>query len=256
MKSAVASLLAVLVLAALSHAQGRAAPAEAPSPTGSASAKDSAAPPANQLASGTVISAELSKSLDARKLKANDRVEAKTSMDVLARGQILIPRNAKIIGHVTGAKARSKDSPDSMVGIAFDRILLKDGRELPLQAAVQAMGRPLLLAPSLNGPDSASVDSPAGMPQPGMGQRGTMAGVPMTTPSQYPAQYPDRRTGSTSPTDASPPGSTVSPLGPTSHGVVGMKGFLLTASVQASVVSSSTDNVHLESGTQLILRVQ
>ena len=78
----------------------------------------------------------------------------------------------------------------------------------------------------------------------------------MTTPSQYPAQYPDRRTGSTSPTDASPPGSTVSPLGPTSHGVVGMKGFLLTASVQASVVSSSTDNVHLESGTQLILRVQ
>jgi hypothetical protein len=35
-----------------------------------------------------------------------------------------------------------------------------------------------------------------------------------------------------------------------------MKGFSLADSGQASVVSSSTDNVHLDSGTQLILRVQ
>jgi hypothetical protein len=244
MKKAVSSLLAVL-LAALSHAQGTTEPAPAAPPA-----------PANQLASGTVISAELSKSLDAKKLKANDKVEARTSMDLLSRGQILVPRNAKIIGHVTEAKARSKDSPDSRVGIAFDRILLKDGRELPLQAAVQALGRPLLLGPSINRNDSASMDSPTGIAQGGVGQRGTMAGVPVTAPPQYPSQYPDRRPGSTSPDDAPPLGSTVSPLSPTSHGVVGMKGYSLTASDQASVVSSSTDNVHLDSGTQLILRVQ
>ena len=240
MKKAAFSLPALMLLAALSHAQVTTEPAP---------------PPANQLASGTVISAELSKSLDAKKLKPNDKVEARSSMDVLSRGQILVPRNAKIVGHVTEAKARSKDSPDSMVGIAFDRILLKDGRELPLQAAVQALGRPLQLGPSVNGTDSAAMDSPASLGQGGVGQRGNMTGASTTTSSQYPSQFPDRRPVSISPDEAAP-GSTVSPLGPTSHGVIGMKGFSLADSGQASVVSSSTDNVHLDSGTQLILRVQ
>jgi len=35
-----------------------------------------------------------------------------------------------------------------------------------------------------------------------------------------------------------------------------MKGLSLDSSGQASVVSSQTDNVHLDSGTQLILRTQ
>ncbi len=90
-----------------------------------------------------VISVELAKSLDARKIKANDKIEAKTVMDLLSHGQIVIPRNTKIIGHVTEAKAHSKQSPDSMVGISFDHVLMKDGRELPLQASVQAVARPL-----------------------------------------------------------------------------------------------------------------
>jgi hypothetical protein len=258
MKKAVSSLLGVLLLSVLGLAQStpEPGPAAAPPQTASATAKDSAAPPAqnNQLAPGTVISAELSKSLDAKKIKANDKVEARTSMDLLARGQILVPRNAKIIGHVTEAKARTKESPDSVVGIAFDRILLKDGREFPLQAAVQALGRPLLLGPSLSTADSA-MDSPTGITQAGVGPRGTMAGIPATAPAQYPSQYPDRNTGPSSP-DANPPSSTVSPLGPTSHGVVGMKGLSLHLSGAATVVSSTTDNVHLESGTQLILRVE
>jgi hypothetical protein len=35
-----------------------------------------------------------------------------------------------------------------------------------------------------------------------------------------------------------------------------MTGLSLTASPQASVISSSNKNVHLDGGTQLILRVQ
>jgi hypothetical protein len=170
-------------------------------------------------------------------------------MEVLSRGQILVPRNTRIIGHVTQAKAHSKESPGSMVGIVFDRILMKDGREVPLQAAVQAMGRPLQFGPALNGTDSAAGDTPYGLGSIGQQQRGT-------APSGYPSQYPADRAGASIPDLAAPHGSTISPLGPTSRGVIGMKGLSLNPSGQASVVSSNSDNVHLDTGTQLILRVQ
>jgi hypothetical protein len=260
MKTVLFSALAILLVGAISWAQvpsePPATPSQAPSPHTPASAAPNAqTAAANQLAAGTVIPAELSKSVDAKKTKPNDKIEAKTSVDLLLHGQIVVPRNAKIIGHVTEAKAHSKESPDSMVGIAFDRIVMKDGRELPLQAAVQAIGRPLQ-STSLGGSEPMT-ETPAGLPSGAQVPRGSVGGAPTTTsPSSYPSSYPSGNT-SRSPSDSNAPQiSTVSPLGPTSQGVVGMKGLALNASGQASVVSSNTDNVHLDSGTQLILRVQ
>src|SRR6266480_6225674 len=77
----------------------------------------------SQITAGTVIPVELSKSVDAKKSKQGDNVEAKTTMDMLSHGQIVIPRNTKIVGHVTDAKAHSKESPDSKVEVAFDRMI-------------------------------------------------------------------------------------------------------------------------------------
>src|SRR5205814_3964229 len=147
MKTSFFSLVAVFLLMGVSLAQSPPEPAQAPSqgtpanPSNSAASKQTPAP--NGIAPGTVIPVELSKSLDSKKSKANDKIEAKISMDVLSHGQIVVPRNSKVVGHVTEAKAHSKESPESMVGVAFDRIIMKDGHDLPLQAAVQAIGRPL-----------------------------------------------------------------------------------------------------------------
>ena len=232
---------------------GPATPApEAPAPNTHAGASASA-PASDKLAAGTVVSVELSKSLDARKSKANDRIEARTSMDLLIHGQIVIPRNTKIVGHVTEAKAHSKESPNSTVGIAFDRVLMKNGRELPLQAAVQAIARPLQPALPLASDDSMS-PATSGIPSASQEQRPSMAGVSGQPPSTYGTLYPGS-SGSRS-DNSSSPNSTVSPLDPATKGVVGMKGFSLTTSGEVSVVSSNTENVHLDSGTQLILRVQ
>ena len=101
-------------------------------------------PPAESatLPPGTVLSVDLSKSLDAKKSKPNDKIEAKTASDLLLHGQIVVPRNTKIVGHVTEAKAHSKSSPGSEIKFTFDRVLLKGGRELPLQLTVQAIYRP------------------------------------------------------------------------------------------------------------------
>ena len=130
----------LLAFGAVSWAQAPTAPAAGNSPAQGAAAKGTTSP--DSPPSGTLLAVELSKSLDAKKAKPNDRIEARTATDLLAHGQIVVPRNAKIVGHVTEAKARSKASPDSLIGIAFDRMLLKDGREVPLQLAIQAIARP------------------------------------------------------------------------------------------------------------------
>jgi hypothetical protein len=51
----------------------------------------------------------LEKGVDARKNKVGDEVTAKTTENVKAGGQIAVPRGSKIVGHVTEAKARTKE---------------------------------------------------------------------------------------------------------------------------------------------------
>lgn len=215
------------------------------------------APAANELAAGTILSVELSKSLDAKKLKTNDKFEARTVVDLLSHGQIVIPRNTRIVGHVTEAKAHSKQSPDSVLGIAFERVLMKDGHELPLQAVVQAVARPLQTMPPFPAEDPMAATA-TGIPSASQSQRGSVT-ASVATGTQFPNSqggYPPGGGGGLPSDPASSTGSTVSPLGPTSKGVVGIKGLSLDSSGPASVLSSKTDNVHLDSGTQLILRVQ
>jgi hypothetical protein len=234
-----------LVISANVYAQVSPAPPAVPGSTSQPAAT-------NQLASGTILSVELSKTLDAKKLKTNDKFEVRTAIDLLEHGQILIPRNTKIIGHVTEAKAHSNQSPDSLVGFTFDRAVMKNGREVPLQASVQALGRPLQTATVFPSDDQTS-----GAPVASTGQRGSRIGTAAAaTPLPSSSGYP-QNTNPGSPSDVPGAiGSTVSPLGPNSKGVVGIKGLTLESSGGATVVSSKTDNVRLDGGSQLILRIQ
>ena len=237
-------ILGLITLAAMGWAQNT-----PEAPTGVAATQMKTQSP--RLPAGTVIPAELSKSVDAKKLKPGDKVEAKTSMDLLSHGQVVIPRNSKIVGHVTDAKPHSKESPDSKVAIAFDQIAVKDGQPLPMQAAIQAIGRPLQSA-ALAG--SSPMSESGGMPPTGASTGGPMGTgdpsphAPDTTP-QFPA-------GNASGNSSTTTGATTAPLAPTSQGVVGMRGISLSSAGQASVISSEQENVHLDNGTQLILRTQ
>lgn len=247
------ALLAIGAVAVASTAQ-TSPTAGGPAPQGSVSAPTAASSTenSNQLPAGVIIPVELSKSVDSKKAKAGDKIEARTAMDLLSQGKVVIPRNTKIIGHVTEAKAHSKESPDSKLEIVFGEVSMKDGRELRLQTVVQAIGRPLRSAVADSSPmgDSSAVPS-ASTPTPG----GAMGGSMPRSPERV-ASVPVP-TNSTSGADSSSPDrSTVAPLGPTSQGVVGMKGISLNASEKASIISSDTENVHLDSGTQLILRTQ
>lgn len=235
-------LLAAVPFTATSVLSQTSAPPTAEAPSPAAENASSVIP------SGTAIPIALSKSIDAKKARPGDRIEARTTMDLLSHGQILVPRDTKVTGHVTEAKARSKESSDSNLGITFDRISMKDGRDLSMRTSVQAIG------PSLNEVPSPRNEAPGKLPSdkppdPGWAQKAMGTG-PRLGPSPSPS-------GDTP--DPAPPlpseGSESAPaLDPHARGVIGLKGLSLSSSDQSSLISSTSNNVHLEGGTQFVLR--
>ena len=236
-----ASFVVVVALAGLSLAQTSTTPPAQAMPASTTQAIDKIGP-------GTLMLAELSKSLDAKKCKTGDKIEAKLTVDLLAHGQIVIPRNVKIMGHITGAKPQTKESPNSMVGIVFDRIIMKDGRELPMQATIQALGRPLTLSP--DDPMSPGRTNPSPGSQP-PGAAGTVAAGPVSvqiTPNNFPVNVGPKTTA--------PARISASPLTAQSKGVIELTEISLSKSKEGSVIGSTSQNVHIDHGTQLLLRTE
>jgi len=96
-----------------------------------------------------LLPASLTTALDSKKKKAGDEVVLKSVAIVhLADGR-LIPRGAKIVGHVTEATIRSGNDTQASLGIVFDKIDLADGSTLPVT------GKILAIAPNPNPSDSA-----------------------------------------------------------------------------------------------------
>lgn len=84
------------------------------------------------------FSVELTKSLNSKKLKEGDQVEAKLTRGITLPNGVIATRGAKVIGHVTQAKARSKGDSESTLGISFDTVTVSRGEEMSLSGVVQA----------------------------------------------------------------------------------------------------------------------
>jgi hypothetical protein len=203
----------------------------------------SVAPPANNksgLASGTLLPVLLDKSIDAKKIHTGDPVEGKIAQDLLSNGKIVIPRDSKVLGHIAEAKPSSKEDRNSMLGITFDKIAMKDGSEIPLNVMIQAVGAPVVVNESPAVAPSPNESNPTGM------NTGSPMGVPRNTAPADTTQQGGYPTTTTS-------GS----LNQTSQGVTGMKGVSLAQGpMRDSVISSPDHNVKLESESQLLLRAK
>ena len=204
---------------------------------------------------GAVIPAELDKSLDAKKAKAGEPVMAKVSQDLVSKGQVVIPAGSKITGHVTQAQAHKGDTA-SQLGIAFDQIALKNGTQIPFHASIQALApppqNPALGSGGGNEPMSEAGPSGGGNTG-GMGGHSGM-GAPGSTPGGGANPYPQDNTGAAGASQSAGVGL----LSTGSQGAVGMKDVTLKAGTnptEGSVISSDRRNVHLDSHTQLMLRV-
>jgi hypothetical protein len=262
MKKILVSLLAGVTLAGVCVAQSAQSQASgSASQATEASDKNAQVASTSQLQAGSTVQAELAKPLDARKNKVGDEVTAKTTHDVKSEGRVVIPKGSKLVGHVTEVKAHSKEQATSELGIAFDRAILKSGEELPMALGIQAIGRSQASAAAMEEEDtmptgsSGTMRSSGSLPAAGAGPlggvRSTAGGVADTAGSAA--------GGVVNSTAGTAGGAVSGSLSATSHGVVGMPGLSLStqtsSATNASVITAQVSNVHLDSGTEMILRV-
>src|SRR5713101_191230 len=134
------------------------------------------------LASGTAFNAALSSPLDSKKCKSGDPVNAHTTEAAKSEGKAVIPKGSKLVGHVTQASARAKGESESSLGIVFDKAILKNGQEIPLNnVTIQAIAS----AESGTSAAGADMDAMGGMGASAAGSgtasgRGALGGVTST----------------------------------------------------------------------------
>ena len=222
------------------------------SPSGNSSQSASA----SRIAPGSVIPVELTKSIDAKKVKTGDEVVAKVTMDLKTNsGEIVVPKDTKVVGHVTEAQTRSREQKDSQVGIIFDRAVMKNGGEMQMPMSIQAIIAPQASnsgnASNGNGQSTAAPSANASGAASNGGRAPGMGGTPPPAPNAS--------TGGNTPTDDSSAANAHEPITGKTEGVVGLRDLKLAttagAASQGSVVSSEKNNVKLESGTFMLLRV-
>jgi hypothetical protein len=207
-----------------------------------------------QLASDNTFQAELVKPIDSRKSKPGDEVVAKTTQDIKSDGQVIVPKGSKLIGRVTEAKAAGKGQSDSQVGIAFDHAVLKNGRQVPMAATIQAISSSQAAASAADNSlmTGADVGGMATASRPAA--RGALGGV-----SGGLANTTGAAAGGALNTAHATNATGATGLTSESQGIIGMSGMSLSsagssATSGAGVISSRSGNVRLDSGTQMLLR--
>jgi trimeric autotransporter adhesin len=248
--------------------------------SGNASASMSASAQNGQanssLASGTAFNATLSAPVDSKKCKPGDSVTARTTESVKSEGKTMIPKGAKLIGHVTQASARANGESQSALGIMFDKAILKNGEEIPLSVGIQALAS----AQSSAAMAGADMDTMGGMGASAAGSgvasgRGALGGATSTAGGAVgtvtnTAANVGGNAGAVVSSTATARGNiagaskgavgglnAAGELASNSHGVFGLNGLNLNAAAsnatEGSVITSAGKNVHLDDGTRMLL---
>ena len=217
-----------------------------------------------RIAPGSVIPVQLIRTIDAKKAKPGDEVVAKVTMDLkTTSGEVVVPKDTKVVGHVTEAQARNKEQKESQVAIAFDRAVLK-GADVSLPMSIQAVIAPpgsnanngsndqgSSGAPTSSAPTSNASASPAGNSRSGSASMGSTG---QTQPSTSATPNAAGAEGTPAPKEA----NARPQITGNTQGVVGISNLKLEApktAAQGSVLSSEKNNVKVESGTMLLLKV-
>jgi hypothetical protein len=234
------------------------------------------------LASGTTFNATLNSPVDSKKSKPGDAVTAHTTESVKSDGTTVLPRGTKLVGHITQSSARAQGEAKSALAMRFDRAILKNGRAVPLNIAIQAIASPQTAA-SASEASEADVDTMGGMGASvvgsGMGRsRGAVGGLTstaggavgsLTNTASTVGGTGNAAVNSTVNSTAGLAGGSPGTVGglnaagqftSNSRGAFGLNGLSLnsvaTNNPGDSIISSAGKNVHLDGGTHMLMVTQ
>ena len=119
------------------------------------------------------IRATLAKTLDAQRVKEGDPVIARPEAKLHLADGIDLETSSKLLGRVDTVQP-STNKGDSAITVTFDKVLFKDGRQIPVKATILWIGQP----PSQLNP--TEVSAPVDRSTPGVGVAAGMSGTPPT----------------------------------------------------------------------------
>ena len=231
------------------------------------------------LSGGAEVNATLNAPLDSKKCKPGDQVTAKTSEAVKSSGRTVFPKGTKIVGHVTRASSRAKGDSESAIAMVFDKAILKNGEEVPVNLEIQAIAS----AQTSEAIAASDVDTMGSMggsaAATGMaGGRGALGGVgsaaggtagTLTNTAANVGGNAGGALNSTANATGTLAGTSSGAVGglnsagqltSSSQGVFGLHGLNLSSaasnSTEGSLITSAGKNVHLDSGTRMLLVLQ
>jgi len=183
--------------------------------------------------------ASLSKGIDAKKAKQGDVITAKLDDDVKIPGEITLPRNTVLLGHIDQVQP-SENKSDSLVQVTFDKAQLKNGQQLAIKATIMQISAP---PSAMRNQDTAG--SPAmpnsPTPSPSGGGGGLQSQSPQSSPRPAPNVTPSM------PDSAQPSGQPS-----------GIAGVQLQSDIHQSnsgVFTAKKKNVHIDEGTELQMAI-
>jgi hypothetical protein len=239
-----------LITAAFAYSPGAQEAAEANLPIAAFMQIDAAT-----LSAGARIEAELTKAVDARKAKPGDQVASKVQNDVKQNGETVLHRGTKIIGHITQVQGKANGQAGFLLGIMFDRVELKSGQTLEIHAVIQDLAPP----PPVNEDPGAGDVGRSGVFTPSRSEADDS--LEGRTQNARAAGQADRAAiiGATAQPSEPTAGASTRATPATSRGVLGIPGLRiddkLSNAANGTVLVSDHRNIHLDSGTRLVIRV-
>ncbi|MEG9435747.1 hypothetical protein JAO29_06175 [Edaphobacter sp. HDX4] len=200
------------------------------------------------------VAAEFTKGIDTKKAKVGDEVNAKTISEAKLPDGTALPKGTKLVGNVVDVKAKSKEQNDSHLVLALNRAVLKDGKEVPIRAAVTSMTAPTLSSNTDMAAGGAAMGStPMGGSPGAAGAGGSTAGAAAPVPSS-----PTMAAGEmNSPSQTAAPGQMLKNA--TDRVAVGNKPKVMLSAPStpesAGVLDAQGENISLESGTKFTANV-
>jgi hypothetical protein len=194
---------------------------------------------------GVSVNAELTKGIDAKKAKAGDLVNARTTSSVTLADGTELPKGTKLIGKVTEARTKSSSDKTSHVAFSLEQAVTKDGHEIPLQVMVTSLTVP---------EDHTDVGgATAGL------QHGVGASPSSSAPASDPNQTYVKQSVMKSQTQQQQETDGMVGHAPNQHMAVGnLPGAILTSAdgtSRSASVDLSNEDVWLGQGTKMILFV-
>jgi len=118
------------------------------------------------------VNGELVSKLDSKSAKVGDEVVVKTTEKATTAEGTVIPKGSRLIGHVTNVQAHGSGSEDSSLGIAFDRAELRGGQSMAIHSTIQSLAPAANMASSAAAGDDMDMSAPMGGASGGGGIRG------------------------------------------------------------------------------------